>query len=150
VGGIINQQVLTIAFGAVFVALGVAARLGVWKSWYWRTRGSVYGYAPLGLAFLVYALRDRVVQALGGNLIVFQGVLALLVLLGLWWSMRAPAFVKPAWILWVEQHPKKAYEAMASAAIGGDDWEPKVASREAVEAWAKELLSKKHTRRGQA
>jgi hypothetical protein len=148
VSGIFNKQVLTWAFGAVFVAMGVAARLGLWKSWYWRTRSSVYGYAPLGLAFFVYAFRDRAVQELGRNFLWYQGLLVLLLLLGLWWSVRPPAFVKPAWILWVERYPKKVYEAMASAAIDGEAWQPKVASPEAVQAWAKELSSKKHSRRG--
>ena len=137
------------AFGAVFVAMGIAARLGLWKSWYWRTKGSVYGYTPLGLAFFVYGFHERALQ-FGRSFVWYQGLLVVLLLLGLWWSVRPPAFAKPAWILWVERYPKKVYEAMASAAIDGEDWQSKVASPEAVDSWAKELSSKKRSRRAKA
>ena len=74
----------------------------------------------------------------------------LLLLCGLWWSVRPPAFVKPSWILWVETYPKKVYDAMADEAKDGEAWESKVVSPEAVEAWAKELSSKKRSRRAKS
>jgi hypothetical protein len=144
----VSQQILTLAFGVAFIFLGLAARLGTWKSWYWRTRGSVYGYAPLGLAFLMYASRDRLLPLFGPYPVLFQSLLALLLLCGLWWSTRPPSFVKPAWVRWVESYPKKAYDAMASAAKDGEAWEPHVASPETLQAWVKEVLARKRNRRG--
>jgi len=141
--GIINPQFLISLFGIVFAAIGVAARLGRWKNWYWQTRGSVYGYVPLGLLFLLYAYKEEAVARLGPYYILYQGLLGILVAVGLWWSLRPPEFVKPAWVRWVEEYPKNVQEAMRKAAEAGDEWEPHMASPEELKAWVKTLRSKK-------
>jgi len=139
----IDHQFLMQAFGVCFTIAGVAARLGVWKKWYWVSRGAVYGYAPLGLLFILYSVDAVAQEQLGSYLIVYQGAGVLLIMLGLWWSLRPPAFAKPAWIRWIEEHPEKVREAMARAAKEGKEWESHVTSRESVDQWAKTLRPRK-------
>jgi hypothetical protein len=135
----LDAKLMLQALGLVFVALGGAARLGLWKQWYWKSRGTVYGYIPLGGLFLVYSLDSLAVERLGSRYILFQGLIGLLIALGLWWSIRPPAFVKPAWVRWLERHPKQVLQAMAQAAEEDKGWEQQVVSQEAVDHWAKAL-----------
>jgi hypothetical protein len=128
-----------ILFGVVFTAIGVAARLGQWKTWYWRTRGSVYGYVPLGLLFILYAFNEQALQRVGRYYVLYQGLMVLLIGIGLWWSLRPPEFVKPTWVRWVEAYPQSVHQAMQNAVEDGQEWEPLVASREDLEAWVKRL-----------
>ncbi|MGD2166178.1 MAG: hypothetical protein PVH50_11705, partial [Anaerolineae bacterium] len=107
----LDDQVLLELFGLVFVGMGLAARLGLWKGWYWRTRGGSYGYVPLGLLFFVYSRREAL-TALAGTELAFYGLFGLMLLLGLWWSFIPPDFVKPRWVRWIEAQPERAQEAM--------------------------------------
>lgn len=138
----INQQLLMWMFGAAFAAAGAAARLGRWKKWYWTSRGAVYGYVPLGLLFFVYAFNADAEELLGPHVWLYHAVVVLLIAVGVWWSLRPPAFVKPAWVLWVEEYPQAVQEAMADAAKEDEAWESHVASQEAVSAWAQTLRKK--------
>ncbi len=138
-----DPQTLMILFGVVFMAIGVAARLGQWKTWYWRTRGSVYGYMPLGLLFILYAFNERGLERLGRYYVLYQGLMVLFIAVGVWWSLRPPEFVKPTWVRWVEAYPKNVYQAMQKAVEDGQEWEPHMASREDLEAWVKTLRGTK-------
>jgi hypothetical protein len=82
-------------------------------------------------------------QRLGRYYILYQGLMVLLIAVGLWWSLRPPELVKPTWVRWVEAYPKDVYQAMQKAAEDGEDWEPHVASREDLEAWIKTLRGKR-------
>jgi hypothetical protein len=135
----LDTKLLLQAFGVVFFGIGMAARLGLWKRWYWKTRGTVYGYVPLGLLFLLYSFEALAAERLGSRYVFFQGAVGLLIVLGLWWSLRPPAFVRPAWVRWVERHPRAVIQAMSTAAEEDEGWEQHVTSREAVDAWAKSL-----------
>jgi hypothetical protein len=139
----INQQFLMQAFGACFTIAGVAARLGVWKKWYWHSRGAVYGYVPLGLLFILYSVDAIAQEQLGSYLIVYQGAGVLMIVLGVWWSLRPPAFTKPVWVRWIEEYPEQVRDAMAHAAKQGKEWESHVTSRESVGQWAKTLHPRK-------
>jgi len=144
----INSQFLMWMFGAAFMAAGVAARLGLWKNWYWTTRGAVYGYVPLGLLFVVYSFDSSAKERLGSNFFLYQGAVALLVVLGVWWSLRPPGFVKPTWVHWLEEYPEAVRDAMAHAVKEREEWESHVTSRQAVDAWAKTLGKKRRRPKG--
>jgi len=139
----IDPQFLIQALGFAFIVAGVAARTGTWKNWYWRSRGAVYGYIPLGFLFLLYSFNAQAEERLGAYYVVYQGIGVLLLVLGVWWSLRPPAFVKPRWVRWIEEYPLKVRKAMQRAVENGDDWESHMTSREAVDAWVKTLRSKK-------
>ena len=130
-------------FGGTFVIAGVIARLGLWKGWYWRSRGAAYGYMPLGLLFVAYSLSTQAREMLGGSYLLFELFMLALVAVGVWWSMRPPEFVKPAWVRRVEAYPPADREAMAQAVDDGADWESQVVSEEALEAWVVSLRPKK-------
>ena len=138
-----DPQTLSILFGLVFIAIGLAARLGLWKQWYWRTRGSVYGYIPLGVLFILFTLSEQAAARLGQYHVVYQGLIVLLIAVGVWWSLRPPEFIKPTWVRWVEGYPQNVYQAMLKAVEQGEDWEPHMASREDLEAWVKTLRGRR-------
>ena len=131
-----NDHILLGLFGIAFSGMGLAARLGQWKGWYWRTRGGAYSYVPLGLLFLLYAWRTEL-TAFFGTESVFYGLFGLLLFLGVWWSFLPPDFVKPPWVRWVEEQPESIQEAMREQVEEGEAWRTHVESREAVERWAR-------------
>jgi len=138
-----DPTLLLQAFGFIFLSLGVAARLGLWKKWYWRTKGAVYGYIPLGLLFLVYSFNDLAKERLGPYLWVYQVSIGILIILGVWLSFRPPEFVKPAWVRWVEAQPTQVLKAMEQDALDDPNWERHIISPEAVDLWANSLKLKK-------
>jgi len=143
-----DPSLLLQAFGLIFMTLGLAARLGLWKKWYWRTKGSVYGYIPLGLMFLLYSFYGLAKERLTVPFWWFQALFAVLLIVGLWWSFRPPSFVKPAWVRWVEAYPKNITTAMEQATAEESDWDRHVTSPEAIEAWVKGLKLKKPRSKG--
>jgi hypothetical protein len=102
----------------------------------------VYGYVPLGLLFILYALRERAIERMGSFYLLYQAMMALLVGVGLWWSLRPPGFVRPDWVRWVEAYPQKLQQAMEQAVAAGEDWKAHVTSPEKLEAWVKTLRRK--------
>jgi hypothetical protein len=103
-----DTQLLLQAFGFIFIGIGVVARLGMWKQWYWRSKTSVYGYIPLGLIFLLVSYHDLAQERLGLNFWIYQAGYAVPILLAVWWVARTPAFVKPNWVRWIEAYPPKS------------------------------------------
>ena len=134
----INDQWLIIGFGSVFFALGVTARLGLWKGWYWNSRKSAYGYIPVGLAFLTYNWRPEI-EAFFGSEVAFYVIFVLLFIVGGWWSLSPPNFVKPFWIRWIEEQPHEVQEAMHKQVKNDEEWRSRVTSRRAVEQWARSI-----------
>lgn len=134
----LDDQLFLGLFGLLFLGMGLSARLGLWKSWYWRSRGGTYSYVPLGLLFLVYAWRDELTVLLGFEL-GFYVLFGLLLLLGAWWSFYPPSFVKPQWVRWIEEQPEKTQESMRAQVEEGFEWEPHTRSRQAVDQWARRI-----------
>jgi len=128
--------------GVLFVAAWLAGRLGVWKGWYWRTRATPYGYLPLGILFIYYSFHSIVQSQYPGYYVAYQVGAGVLIAVGVWWMVRPPAWVKPAWVHWVERHPKRLYQAMAEAVRSGEAWEKHTESQKAVDAWARSLERK--------
>ena len=144
----INDRLLITLFGLVFFGLGASARLGLWKGWYWRSKGSAYSYIPLSLAFFIFLWREQIDSFFGTD-IVFYAVFVLLLAVGTWWSLRPPTFIQPPWVKWVEAHPASVQEAMREEAKKSTEWRSHVESREALDQWAKSLKkTRKVARRG--
>lgn len=137
--GPLNTQLLVQAFGLVFIGLGLAARLGVWKTWYWQSRGTAYGYIPLGGLFIFFTFFEPLKKILGSYAWLFPVIFALVMSLGIWWTIRPPRLVKPTWVRWVEKYPSYIIEAMKSAAGKDKEWGRFVVSEETVDAWARSL-----------
>lgn len=135
-------QWIILVFGGLFLVVGLAIRFGLWKSWYWRNVRMVHGYIPLGLLLILYAFTEMARDKLGSSFVFFQAATILIFLVGIWWSLRPPHFMIPEWVRWVEAHPKKVVAAMIKAVRDGQDWKPKVASKEAVNAWARAIKAK--------
>jgi hypothetical protein len=134
-----DTQLLLQAFGLIFIVIGLVARMGLWKKWYWRSKGTVYSYIPLGLIFLLYSYNDLASARLGASFWLYQLSYIIPVAVGIWWVVRTPAFIKPDWVRWVEAYPEPVYQAMQQAAQDNPDWESHVTSPEKVQAWAKSL-----------
>lgn len=128
--------------GIGFAGAWLFVRMGYWKRWYWRTRGGVYAYLPLGVVFFLYTYQDQAQASLGSSYFLFVVGIILLALVCVWWSLRPPKIVQPAWVRWVEAHPKRIREGMAREAELNEDWEKHVQSQEAVDAWARSIKIK--------
>jgi hypothetical protein len=128
--------------GTGFAIAWVFVRLGYWKGWYWRTRGGVYAYLPLGIVFILYTYQNLAQEQLGSNYYLYFGGMILLALVCVWWSVKPPAIVQPTWIRWVEEHPRRVRTAMAAEVQAGEEWEEHVQSKESVDAWARRLRQK--------
>jgi energy-coupling factor transporter transmembrane protein EcfT len=140
----INTPLLLQVLGIIFIGIGIVARLGIWKKWYWRSPGMVYSYIPVGVVFLLYGFNDLARERLGIYFWVYQVCYAIPVIVAVWWMVRLPSFVKPDWVRWVEAYPDQTYQAMQRAAQEDPSWESHVSSEQEVSAWA-EALKKKHT-----
>lgn len=135
----IDTDTLLRFIGVGFALAWLIVRFGYWKGWYWRTRGGVYAYLPLGVVFYLYTYQELAQEKLGPNFFIYYGVMILLTLICVWWSVRPPAIIQPTWIRWIEQHPQRIRKAMANEVQNGVDWEKHVLSKEAVDAWARKL-----------
>jgi hypothetical protein len=138
----IDTEVALRFIGFGFMVLWAIVRAGVWKGWYWRTRGGVYAYLPLGVIFVLYTYRDVIEERLGPKYTWFIVFMFLLGAVCFWWSLRPPAIIQPAWVRWVEKHPSRIRKAMADAVEDDEDWEEHVQSRGAVNRWAQSLARK--------
>lgn len=135
----IDTSMLLRFLGIGFMLAWGAVRFGFWKGWYWRTRGGAYAYLPLGIIFVLYTYQDQAQAVLGTRYALYLALMILLAGTCVWWSAKPPAFVKPAWIRWIEAHPPKIRQAMVQAVEAGEDWESHVRSQAEVDAWAKAL-----------
>jgi hypothetical protein len=135
----LNLELVLQVFGAVFILLGLAGMLGIWKGWYWRSQRSVYGYIPFGLMFLMSSFEARIRLALGpaGWLVIV--VYVILFALGVLGFSRPPQFLKPRWTRLIEAQPRAVYDAMAREVRAGEKWRPRVATQEALEEWIREV-----------
>lgn len=133
---------MILVVGAIFIVLGVSVRLGMWKAWFWKTRGGVYGYVPLGLLFILYAYNEPLLDMLGSSAYLFYVAFGLLFAAVLYLSLRPPAWVKPGWVKWIESQPAPAVKAMRAAVQAGDTWNEHIQSQETVAAWARQLTKK--------
>jgi hypothetical protein len=128
--------------GIAFALAWLFVRLGLWKGWYWRSRGGVYAYLAFGAMIYLYTYRDRAQEILSEYAPAYTIIMILLAVTCVWWSLRPPSIIKPTWIRWVEAHPKRIRRAMADETEKLDDWQEKVESKESVDEWARSLKRK--------
>jgi hypothetical protein len=129
--------------GLVFIFLGSGVRLGYWKRWYlgpddpiFYPKPGVYGFIPLGLAFIILAL-GLVFPNLEDWLVLEIPIFLCLVtilLVGLqpWW-------IKPAWVRWLEEENADILDRLIEEARRTKDWHKRVATQEGLEAWVAEV-----------
>lgn len=129
--------------GLFFILLAFAIRTGYFKNLYWRSKGGIFGYLPMGLLFLWYAYYDQITQSTAQATYVFYLVFVVLIALTLWFALRTPQWAKPDWIKWVEKYPTHIRKRMAEEAGENKDWESLVVDEESVKKWARKLGGKK-------
>lgn len=125
------------ALGIGLMAFGFYVHFGKWKDWYWKTRGGIYGYVPLGLMLVVESNYMRVIP--NAPRYVSLAVLLLLAAVVIYLTIKQPEWVKPNWVRWLESQPKRVRQAMQEDALLDKNWAQHTTSQEAVELWAKEL-----------
>lgn len=131
------------ALGIFFVLLAVAIRLGYLKRIYWRSKGGIYGYLPMGLLFLWYSYFDVVVEFFNQKVFVYYIIFGLLILLTLLLSLRTPQWAKPDWVKWIEKYPAHIHKKMTDEAKNSSEWEIHVESEDGVAKWARKLSGRK-------
>jgi hypothetical protein len=138
-----ETDVLIVIMGGLFIVIGILVRFGLWKSWYWRSRGGAYAYVTMGMVFILYAGISRISEQ--GGIIYYLYIALFLLMIGLtvYFSLRPPAWMKPTWVTWIEKHPKSVVKAMKEAAQDSDfDWKERVVDEKSVDLWAKKFRSK--------
>jgi hypothetical protein len=133
----LDADLLLSALGLGFIAYGLYVHFGSWKDWYWKTRGGMYGYIPLGLMLLFEANYKRLIPNAPRYISIV--VLVLLALVVLYLTIKQPNWIKPNWVRWLENQPKRIRQAMQEDAQLDKDWARHVTDPEAVALWAKEL-----------
>jgi hypothetical protein len=133
----LDTDLLLSAIGLGLIAYGLYVRFGSWKDWYWKTRGGMYGYIPLGLMLLFEANYIQFIPNAPRYISIV--VLVLLALVVLYLTIKQPYWIKPNWVRWLENQPKRIQQAMQEDAQLDKNWSRHTNSAEAVELWAKEL-----------
>ena len=132
-------------FGVVFFILWIAALLGVWKKWYWRSQtGMVYGYIGISLASFIAAFQNQILEASNGAQWLSDGLIIFSLGLAIFLAYFSPKFLKPKWIRQIECEPKYVYKAMVAQINEGFVWQEKLIDYYTLESWIKEI---KKTRR---
>lgn len=135
-----GQIIRLLGFG--FVLIGLAARLGYWKKWYWKTSTAAYGYIPLGLVFILFSYNELAEGQLGDRYFLYLIGFGFLAICVVWFTQRPMNFLKPRWVRWVEVHPARIRKLMEQQVEDGEDWEHHIESQETVDAWARRLKGK--------
>jgi hypothetical protein len=138
----LDQGALLRLMGIGFAVMGLGARLGAWKKWYWGSRGGAYAYLPLGVLFILFTYDAYFKENFSQYYFLYWGAFLAVGVLILWWAARPPTFIKPRWVRWVEKHPPHVIAAMAAEVEAGEAWTDKVRSEDAVDQWAKGLKAK--------
>ena len=123
--------------GLGLMAFGFYVHFGKWKDWYWKTRGGIYGYVPLGLMLVVESNYKRFIP--DAPRYVSLAILVLLAALAVYLKIKQPEWVKPNWVRWLDSQPKRVHQAMQEDALSDKAWPRHTISPEAVQLWAKEL-----------
>ncbi|HSN93909.1 MAG TPA: hypothetical protein VLR89_02480 [Anaerolineaceae bacterium] len=134
--GLDTDLALTV-LGVALMAFGFYVHFGSWKEWYWKTRGGIYGYVPLGLMLVVESNYKRVIP--DAPRYVSLAILLLLAAFAVYLKIKQPEWAKPKWVRWLDSQPKAVRQAMQKDALLDKNWSRHTNSVEAVELWVKEL-----------
>lgn len=129
--------------GLFFVLLAIAIRSGHFKRIYWRSKGGIYGYLPMGLLFLWYSYFDLITALFKQMVFIYYAVFGILILLTLLLALRTPQWAKPEWIKWVEKYPAHIRKKMAEVAKDDPEWEAHAKDEDSFKKWVRTLTGKK-------
>lgn len=146
--------IFLIVTGAGMIGVGIWARLGRFRSLY-LIKGvpgvypSGYAYAgiPAGMGFLLLAVAllmpDR---RLGGNLAGFGSwsIILLSVILMIW----KPRWLKPWWLIWLEDYYGHVLEGILEEARNDKNFEQQTATEADLAEWADKVAERYGWRRG--
>jgi len=139
----LSQSSLAFLAGLGFAVMGIAARAGVWKEWYWSSRRGPLSWIPLGCLLVLASVSTGAVALPAEIFGLFQGALVRLGLVSVVGAVRTPAALRPLWVRWVEGYPSDVYRMMCRAVRADADWKPHVSSQAAVDAWVQALRQEK-------
>jgi len=94
------------------------------------------------MVFIIYSYNELAVSRLGSYYIIYQGLILFLIIIGIWWSVNPPNFIKPAWVRWVERYPETIYDAIVNAVKADENWKSHMKSFETLDSWVKTLKIK--------
>ena len=140
-----TQFILLLLLGICFLVAGVAGITGKWKRWYWTSRRMAFAYLPFGLLFLLAAVGQTITDSTITQVI--QVIEFLVLAVAVWWIVRPPQFIIPAWIKMIESHPRSTYDAMAAAVKGKEEWHSKVESPQALEKWIQSIEKRSQSKK---
>lgn len=133
----LDADLLLTLLGIALISFGSYVQFGKWKDWYWKTRGGVYGYIPLGMTLIVESNYKRVIP--NAPRFVSLALLALLAILAVYLTLKQPIWIKPKWVRWLDSQPKRIRLAMQADAQQDKNWTLHTESQAAVEDWARKL-----------
>lgn len=106
-----------------------------------------YGYLPMGLGWIIFAISLLANIIMGveldseiGRTVGLTGLFGGGILCFVFMFVK-PNFVKPQWLLWLESHYDKTTIAymFAQARRNPESWERKISTQEGLEKWAAEM-----------
>lgn len=132
--------------GIFFIIAGILVKLGVWKSWFWRSRGGVYAYIPMGIAFILYSYIPIFTERGGYQSTLYILIFLLTVALAIYFSLKPPVWMKPKWVHWTEKYPQSTLKAIKQAVVDRElDWKGVLDSEETTDQWIKKFMKTKHS-----
>ena len=132
--GLFDAKFLVVILGFIFLATGAAGISGRWKRWYWNSRRMAFANFPAGILFLLEAIRQSIADGTPLSW-VLKGAEVLALAMVVWWIVRPPKLIIPAWIQTIEAHPRTVYDFMSISVKNKEEWRSKVESPEALEEW---------------
>ena len=132
--GLFDAKFLVVILGFIFLATGAAGISGRWKRWDWNSRRMAFANFPAGLLFLLEAIRESLPDGTPLSW-VLKGAELLALAVVVWWVVRPPKLIIPAWIRTVEAHPRAVYDYMAIEVKNKEEWRPRVETPEALDEW---------------
>ena len=133
----LDTDLMLTALGIGLMVFGLYVHFGSWKEWYWKTRGGIYGYVPLGLMLVVESNYKRVIP--DAPRYISLAILLLLAAFAVYLKIKQPDWAKPKWVRWLDNQPKSVRQAMQADALLDKNWSQHTTSPEAIALWAKEL-----------
>lgn len=126
-------------FGAAFILAWAMGVFWNWRSWYWRSQRAIYSYLPMGLLFILASFQEQIMTSLSLNMWGMRVIYIVFIAIGVWWTVRPPAFLKPWWAKEIESYPPAVYSALKRDVSKDRDWPSHFKDRDALQKWIKKV-----------